>query len=375
MRRSGLVSTHRRLPRRLRGPAALGAALAAAACLAGLGPAVAASAQGAAGHQAGGPPPPGGGTYAHTIYSKIDINGSGPGGGSVDTGQYQGPACWLEPRFTGAQSWQKGDPQQPYNDSSDADTYWWWFATLEPGFPGGGLAHAPGGHKLVNDSFRKVQGNPGWWWVPSWLDTPGGLSCALQEVGSLGLNNGFLQLAPPSNSTSNAPGHIDGEILARMARAALRLPTISVQTSPPAARNDVNLPMYVAVSYNGNPHPSDTASVRTPGGVLSATVTATRPTVTLSAGASSGQVRLYDRCGARGSRYTGNPRARPSCGVTFFAPSAGHPYLLTVTATWTVTWSDSQGNRGTFVTPPARRSVLVPVTVREIQSINGSGGH
>jgi hypothetical protein len=59
--------------------------------------------------------------------------------------------------------------------------------------------------------------------------------------------------------------------------------------------------------------------------------------------------------------------------VTFLAPSTGGPYTITVTAQWTVRWSDSTGESGTFASPPWPAPVqtgTTTVTVREIQAIN-----
>jgi hypothetical protein len=261
-----------------------------------------------------------------------------------------------------------------YTPSGDADEYWWWFSTQEPSFAP--TAHDPGASKLINDSFKRVQTHDpgGWWWVPSWLQSSGGMACALGLVSSLGLNNGFLDYTPPAAPEhGDNPGTVDGKILADLARAALRLSPIRVHTSPAAGRpGDVNLPLWVWVTYGGPMRPSDTASVSLPGGgTLSATVTTSRPTLSLSV--STGAAHVYANCGAAGSPYTGNPTAIPPCGVTFLAPSTGGPFTLTVTARWTVTWSDSTGARGGFASPPwplPARTQVQAVTVREIQAIN-----
>src|SRR5262249_60659000 len=61
------------------------------------------------------------------------------------------------------------------------------------------------------------------------------------------------------------------------------------------------------------------------------------------------------------------------CGVTSLAPSTAGPYPITVTARWTVRWSDSTGESGTFASPPwpvPAQTGTTTVTVREIQAIN-----
>jgi len=136
--------------------------------------------------------------------------------------------------------------------------------------------------------------------------------------------------------------------------------------------SDVNLALWVWVGYAGPERPTDTASVPLPGGgTLSATVTTAPPQVSVSVNTAA--ARVYNNCGATGSRYTGDPAAIPACGVTFLAPSTNGPYKLTVTARWTVRWTDSTGEGGTFPSPPWPVPVQAgsaTVTVREIQAIN-----
>lgn len=313
----------------------------------------------------GGPPPPGGGSYSHAVYSHITISGEPGGSGqSVNTAQYPGPPCWIEPRFTGANSWHPGDPVA-LTAAGDADEYWWWFGAQEPAFAP--TSHNPGASKLINDSFKKMQGHDGWWWVPAWLTGSSGMACALGLVSSLGLNNGFLQFTPPAHpGDSNAAGPINPLILRGMARAAITLPGIRITTNPPRAHGDVNLPVWVSVAYTGTRDPFERASVALPDGTtMWARVTASKPHVTLSTSASA---RVYNHCGATGSRYGGNPTAIPRCGVTFLAPSTGGPFTLTVTVQWSVTWTDSTPDQGSF--PAAGKTRTALVTVREIQAIN-----
>jgi hypothetical protein len=314
----------------------------------------------------GGPPPPPGNSYAHAVYSTIQIDGN-PTPPGINTGHYHLPPCWLEPRFTGGQSWQPGDPVA-LTSSGDADEYWWWFAQQEPNFapiP----QHDPGGERAINHSFKKEQGNDGWWWVPSWLDVSGGSACAFGLVSSLGLNNGFLDFATPQGATP--PGGITPQRLRFLARAALILPKIRIHTNPPRRMpSDVNLPVWVWVTYTGPRQPWASASVQTPNGQLSATVTTSAPTVSITA--STSNIRVYNRCGATGSRYhSGN--GTPPCGLTFYAPSTSGPYTLTVTATWKIFWQDSTPAQGQFA-QGGQATASELVTVREIQAINGPGG-
>lgn len=321
---------------------------------------------------------PSGPVYSHTAYSQVHLSGDiHPGG--LDPSYLPAP-CWVEARFTGQQSYTHGDPRAPYGPGFDADTYWWWFAGRQPALMYL-LGHIPGIRRQVNQTFEHYQGLPGWWWVPAWVDDGQGYACAQGLVDRLNLNGTYLDFQAPSRDGTDSPGHtMDGAILADLARAALSLPTITVRTSPsaPGHPSDVNLPTWVWVSYHGPMRPHDVAWVPLPGGgVLSASVRASRPRVSVSVDGPAGDryAQVHNHCGARGSPYpgTGGPEAVPACGVTFLAPSVAGPFRLTVTVRWTVTWSDSTGHGGLFTSPPYRPSVVastVLVSVREIQAVN-----
>ena len=348
----------------MRIPAAPAAILAVAVALAGTGAATPVLAQ----------PSDGGPVFAHLAYSNISVTGNASPGNLAALSPILPAPCWMEPRFTGANSYHQGDPQP--SPSYDADSYWWWFASQQPGLYGV-LGKISGLKQAINKLFKSRQGGSGWWWVPSWANAGvTGYSCATGLVLSLNLSAQYLQYQAPQTGGGDTSGHtIDGRILADIARAALALPGITVRTNPAhGTPSDVNLPVWVWVTYNGPRSPADTASVPLPGGgVLSATVLTSLPQVSLSV-SSPAQAQVHSQCGAAGSPYRGNASAVPPCGVTLLAPSTRGPYTITVTARWTVTWSDSTGNRGTFATPPWPAPVqtgTVAVTVREVQSVNG----
>ncbi|HEV2376253.1 MAG TPA: hypothetical protein VGS19_29295 [Streptosporangiaceae bacterium] len=148
---------------------------------------------------------------------------------------------------------------------------------------------------------------------------------------------------------------------------------MTVHTNPAVGRpSDVNLPVWVWMTYQGPMAPQDRAAVQLlGGGSLWASVQTARPTITLSV-SDPGQATVYRNCSPTGSPYSGNPAAIPPCGVTFLAPSIVGPYTITVTATWRVTYSDAAARNVQFGPgwPPAVRTVSQPVTVREIQTVN-----
>ena len=337
---------------------------AACAALAGLGQSVPALAQGSL--------PAGGPAFSHFAYSRVQVTGDVGPGTLGSPAAYTPAPCWVEPRFTGTNSYRAGDPQP--SATGDADSYWWWFVGQEPALAGV-LGRIQGLRQAVNKVFKARQGGAGWWWVPSWISAGiSGYACAWGLVHRLNWSAQYLDYQFPQRGGPDTPGHpIDGRILADLARAELALPAIKVFTNPAAGQpSDVNLPVWVWVNYAGPEQPTDTASVPLPdGSTLSATVTTTPPRVSVAV--STGLARKYNNCGATGSRYTGDATATPPCGVTFLAPSTGGPYTITVTARWTVRWSDSTGESGTFASPPwpaPVRTGTTAVTVREIQAIN-----
>jgi len=356
-------------------------ALATSAALSGAGPAAPALAQGAAatGSQAArarsGLAGSGGGPgFSALAYSHVTVSGNAAPGALGSPSTYLPAPCWMEPRFTGANSYHAGDPQP--SATGDADSYWWWFASQQPALYGV-LGRIPGLKQAVNKVFKSKQGSAGWWWVPAWVNGGvNGFACATGLVQSLNFSAQYLQFQAPQHGGGDTPGHpIDGNILADLARAELVLPTFTVHTNPAAPTpSDVNLPVWVWLTYNGARSPADTATVPTPGGALWARVATSQPRVSISV-SSPGQAQVYNQCGAVGSPYTGNATATPPCGVTFLAPSTSGPYTITVTARWTVWWtaSDSPGQH-LFASPPWPVPVQTgtsAVTVREVQSVNG----
>jgi hypothetical protein len=357
---------------------ALATVCAVAVGLAGAEPALAQGSAATGGQAATAPAGPagGGGQFSAFAYSQVSVSGNASPGAPALGGStaYLPAPCWLEPRFTGGDSYHQGDPQP--SATSDADSYWWWFASQQPALYGV-LGRISGLKQAINKVFKAKQGSAGWWWVPSWVSGgANGFACATGLIHMLNFSDQYLEFEAPQRGGADTPGHtIDGHILADLARAELVLPTFRVYTSPArGVPSDVNLPVWVWLAYNGPPSPADTATVPTPGGTLSAKVTTSQPRVSLSV-SSPGQARVYSRCGATGSVYAGNASAVPPCGVIFLAPSTGGPYTITVTATWRVWWtaSDTPGQH-LFTSPPWPKPVqtgTAAVTVREVQSVNG----
>lgn len=358
------------------------------------GPAVAAGGQGPVNPPPVNPPPPppppsgggggqtgggssSGGTYSATVAENIVLSGD------ANTGyndSWTPPDCWLQPEFHQPQTYVAGDPS---GGQTDADSYWFWFGDHFQGF--GQMLHGTGGFAEVNQEFQQEQNKQrpaAWsgpdpiasddvWWVPNWLNTAAGWACAQGLVASDNLSDGFLGMTPPSQpGAGGLGGEITTQDLAGLARAALRLPTLTVVTSPPVS-TEVNLPTYVAVEYqNGVINPSDTATVTFGDGTpyLSATVQAKLANVQITSNASAYQTHQAAGAGGQAQACAAvNGKATSACSITFGAPSGATPYTITVSVTWTVTWSTSAGDSGTFQdTPPVTQTGNI--VVREIQT-------
>jgi hypothetical protein len=317
-----------------------------------------------------------GGTYtAQVAQQTITLTGSPPPSGFSYS--YTPPECWLQPVFLQPDTYRPGDPS---NGPSDADSFWFWFGETFPGFAE--LIHGTDATPQVNHEFQQEQNGQvpaAWtgpnpiestdvWWAPNWLQDASGLACAQALVATADLSDGFLGMEPPAKPGAGGPrGAITGKQLAALARAALRLPTVTVVTSPPPTRPaTVNVPTYVSVTYaGGNSSPWDRAELDYEvGGVyLWAQVQTSKPTVQISTDAPAGSYAVTSdgTCAA-----TAGGVAKPACSITFQAPTGGRPYAITATVTWTVTWSTSAGDGGTF--PPATQTGTSTIQVQEVQT-------
>jgi hypothetical protein len=353
--------------------------------VAGLAVAGAAIPSGAANAKGGGgvtPPTTGSGnsggtpSYSVTVQGNVNITGNVHGGGGIDE-TYQPPNCWIQPWFQQPESWVQGDPQGVGDprSASDADTFWWDMADKYPGLRGL-IAHVPEAEQEINQDFEMVQKGQNdsgggavssdWvWWAPNWLNNSQGFACAQGLVSSIGMNNGFLDLEPPQAPDNGAPGQITGQELAGLARAALRLPRVVIHTEPNGTTDQssayVNSPTKLYLTYNPSRQPTDTASVVYVGGTyLTATITTSVPTITVTTNDPGATINNNGTC-----------LQNSMCSITFNGPTTtGNPYTVTVTATWTVNWTTSDGGAGTFTQPPSQVTATHTVIVREIQSLN-----
>lgn len=350
--------------------------LAVIAGLAATGAALPATAHADGGNGSGvTPPSTGGGTpsYSKVVQGNVTITGTPGATGDVNE-YYKPPECWLQPWYKQPQSWVQSDPAGAGSAASapDADSFWWYMADQYQGLKML-IAHVPDARQEINQDFedvQKLQYPPGvasdWvWWAPNWLSGAQGWACVQNLLGNAGMNEGFLNIQPPGKP-GNGGYEITSTNLAALARAALRLPGYRIITQPgtaPGTTAFVKSATKVYLQFNGAKDPTDTASATWQYGTyLSATITTTGPKVQITTN-DPGATVSYDQAD---SCLPNTP-----CTVTFATPSStGAPFTITVTATWTVNWTASDGANGTFTDPPPVVQRTRTIVVREIQSIN-----
>ncbi|RZU51279.1 hypothetical protein EV385_3089 [Krasilnikovia cinnamomea] len=159
-----------------------------------------------------------------------------------------------------------------------------------------------------------------------------------------------------------APPAVSPEILARQARAKLRLPEVTIWMNPPGDQL-VNLPVWLALDKASWKTQSATASV--PG----VSVTATARPVTAAWSMGEGSTRACDGPGTAWKPGTDPKAASPDCGYVYrrsSAGAAGGAYTVSVTVTWEVTWAGA-GQTGTV--PGLSTTGHVQTRVQESQAV------
>ena len=176
------------------------------------------------------------------------------------------------------------------------------------------------------------------------------------------LADGTVLAYPGPIWIAGAPPVASPEVLARQARAKLRLPAVVVQLNP-SGDQLVNLPTWLALATSSWQSQSATASV--PGVSVTATARPVRATWSMGDGNTI-------TCTGPGSTWTAgtDPAASsPDCGYTYRRSSAGAPgaaFPVTVTVTWEVTWAGA-GQSGTI--PGLATTGTVQTRVQESQAV------
>lgn len=142
---------------------------------------------------------------------------------------------------------------------------------------------------------------------------------------------------------AGAPPVLSPEVLARQARANLRLPNVEIQLNP-AGDQLVRLPTWLALASSSWTEQSAMAAV--PGVSVTATARPVRATWVMGDGSTV-------VCHGPGTPWKAGAdpaAASPDCGHRYLRSSASAPgaaYRLTVTVAWEVTWAGA-GQSGTI---------------------------
>lgn len=159
-----------------------------------------------------------------------------------------------------------------------------------------------------------------------------------------------------------APPVVSPAVLARQARARLRLPSVVIRMNP--SRDQlVNLPVWLALDTASWKSQSATASV--PGVSVTATARPVKAAWSMGDGTTV-------TCAGPGTAWgpgTDPAKASPDCGHVYrrsSAGAAGGAFTVTVTVTWEVTWAGA-GQSGTV--PGLTTSGQVQARVQESQAL------
>jgi hypothetical protein len=175
----------------------------------------------------------------------------------------------------------------------------------------------------------------------------------------------------PTGSTATNPGVTPQELL-RQALAELSVPLPRPRTAPPRGRPGlVGLPEWVWLPASQWRPVTAEVSV----GPVWAKVTAVPGKLTISPGGGepdkscTGPGTAYDPAKPASAQHT-------ACSYLYKQSSdlqPGHAYQVSVSVTWTATWTGS-GGAGGAVNPPLTETTTFPVRVAEGQALVTGGG-
>jgi enoyl reductase len=286
---------------------------------------------------------------AQVRYNK-DNNGSSsdgsPAGPLKAAGNWSPPACWYVPYYTPAQL----KAADEYTWGEDSPGYDW--KTKQQDYYANGKPYT---------DFNMAKTGQGYWWYGY---TPRE-NYALPGASSCNDSPFWVDKGDPP-----PPGHqnvITPEILAELAYRQILIPTGKAATNP-AVTQTVNLQTWVWLDPTVF-HPVSVTAYITDYNVT-ATTTATPVGIHIDPGTPDARVfPSSGDCVGTGTPYQPGDRGDPPCGVTYLRPTNGATYPLTVTVTWSISWTGTGQPTpkhladGTFGRPQA-------VTVREIQTVN-----
>jgi enoyl reductase len=301
---------------------------------------------------------PGTGTISASVGVHYDTSKNGtasPGastGPLTPAGNWTPPACWYQPTYTPAQMkassetvWAEDSPSQEWKNSQRE-----YFLNGKP---------------YTNFNLDKT--GKGYFWSgyapPANYGNPGASSCTDEPFW---VDKG--QPAPPGHHNAVTP-----DVLAELAYEQILIPQGTAQTNPGGTQT-VNLPTWVwldAATF----HPVSVTAYLPDYGI-SATTTAKPISMHIDPGTPDAQ--LYPTTGDCpldgdhiGTPYTPGTQSNPPCGVTYLhsTQNTGHPYQLTATITWQISWTGT-GQPVPKALPAGAFGKPQDITVQEIQTIN-----
>ena len=283
--------------------------------------------------------------------SKNGTSGTGSSVGSLTpTGDWTPPACWYQPTYTPAQMkassetvWAEDSPSQEWKN--------------------GQRDYFVNGKPYTNFNLDKA--GQGYFWSgyspKENSNLPDASSC---DDEPFWVDKG--KPAPAGHKNAVTP-----EVLAELAYEQILIPQGEAKTNPETTQT-VNLPTWVWMDATTFHPVSVTAYLPDYG--ISATTTATPVGIHIDPGAPASDATLFPadgNCKNLGTAYTAGAEGDPPCGVTYLRSTAGagHPYQLTATVTWKISWTGT-GQPTPVDLPDGTFGAPQDVTVQEIQTIN-----
>lgn len=256
--------------------------------------------------------------------------------------------------------------------------------TPNPGGPGVGISiNDPGSSGHDHSGDKPGTGShhgPGCTLVPGTSEcespcvtAPQSQACqnwAIQDA----CNNGEQDLLPPGTCTG-APGHVvDTAQLARQAYGELTLPAPTVHRSPsetrldPAAGNRPYTWVNLWTWFWADPGIWDQQTKTVSDGQTSATATA-RPTgLVIHPGDGGDPVPCHGPGRPWRSSDADTKPTDGGCGYVYRKVSTGRPVTATVSLSWSVSWTGSDGRGGAF--DPMQTQSSMQFVVEQIQALN-----
>lgn len=275
------------------------------------------------------------------------------------TNNWTPPPCWYQPTYTPAQM--KASSETVWSEDSPSAQW-----------KNGQRDYFVNGKPYTNFNLAKT--GRGYFWAAY---TPAS-SHGEADAGSCTDEPFWVGKGRPA-----PPGHrnaVTPQVLAELAYKKILIPQGTAHTNP-AGPQTVNLPTWMWLDgLDAAAFRPVSVTAYLPGYGISATTTAEPVGMRIDPG--TADARLYPpdgECpldgGRIGTPYATGAGGEPPCGVTFLRSTqgAGHPYRLTATVSWAISWTGTDQSAPKAL-PAGAFGTSREVTVREIQTVNRRGG-